>query len=318
VHTQRHHDPRGRGDEFVHQALFYRGLDGFLAGTLPFVRDGVAAGERVLVAVPGEKATRLREELGEVAGDVLFADMAEIGANPAWIIPAWQAFVNDHGSARSPVRGVGEPIWPERSDDELVECQQHESLLNLAFAGSPGWQLLCPYDVEALPAPVVEEAHRSHPYVLEDGRGRRSDSFRGLAELARPFGQPLPEPPADAFELAFDASSLGVVREQVAAAAARAGIAERGEDLVLAANEVASNSIRHGGGAGVLRIWELPGSLVCEVRDSGQIELPLAGRERPVLGGSSGRGLWIANRLCDLVQVRTYESGSAVRLHMRS
>jgi anti-sigma regulatory factor (Ser/Thr protein kinase) len=317
LHMQRHLDPRGRGDEFVHEALFYAGMDGFLAGTLPFVRQGLAAGEPVLVAVPGEKAARLRDELGDSADDVLFADMAEIGANPAWIIPAWQDFVSDHGSALRPVRGIGEPIWPDRTEDELIECQHHESLLNLAFAGSPPWQLLCPYDVDALPAPVLEEACRSHPYVAEDGRGRRSESFRGLDAIAGPCDLPLTEAPAGLPELAFETGSLGAVRARVTAAATDAGLGERADDLVLAVNEVASNSIRHGGGRGVLRIWQAAHALVCEVRDAGRIDLPLVGRERPALGGHNGRGLWIANQLCDLVQVRTYDSGSTVRLHMR-
>jgi anti-sigma regulatory factor (Ser/Thr protein kinase) len=317
LHTQRHLDPLGRGDEFVHEALFYGGMDGFLAGTLPFVREGLAAGEPVLVAVPGEKAAKLRAGLGDAADDVLFADMAELGANPAWIIPAWQDFVSDHGSALRPVRGIGEPIWPERTEDELVECQHHESLLNLAFAGSPRWQLLCPYDIEALPAPVLEEARRSHPYVVEGGRGRKSESFRGLDAIAGPCDLPLTDAPAGIPELAFEASSLATVRARVATAAAEAVLGVRADDLVLAVNEVASNSIRHGGGRGVLRIWQAAHALVCEIRDDGRIDLPLVGRERPANGSQGGRGLWIANQLCDLVQVRTYESGSAVRLHMR-
>ena len=39
---------------------------------------------------------------------------------------------------------------------------------------------------------------------------------------------------------------------------------------------------------------------------------PLAGRERPAGLGDAGRGLWIVNQLCDLVQVR----GGVVRLHV--
>jgi hypothetical protein len=60
-----------------------------------------------------------------------------------------------------PVRGSGEPIWPERTAAELVECERHESLLNLAFAGAPAWWLLSPYDTEALSAAIIDEARRS-------------------------------------------------------------------------------------------------------------------------------------------------------------
>ena len=43
---------------------------------------------------------------------------------------------------------------------------------------------------------------------------------------------------------------------------------------------------------------------------------PLVGRERPA-GPAGGYGLWLANQLCDLVQVRSFPAGSVVRLHMR-
>jgi anti-sigma regulatory factor (Ser/Thr protein kinase) len=85
-------------------------------------------------------------------------------------------------------------------------------------------------------------------------------------------------------------------------------------DLVLAANEIATNSVRHGGGRGAVRMWRHGESVACEVRDSGQIAHPLAGRERPKGGQTSGFGLWLANQLCDLVQIRSVESGSVIRL----
>jgi MEDS: MEthanogen/methylotroph, DcmR Sensory domain len=44
------------------------------------------------------------------------------------------------------LRGIGEPLFATRSADELVECQRHEALLNLAFQDAPGFWLLCPYD----------------------------------------------------------------------------------------------------------------------------------------------------------------------------
>jgi anti-sigma regulatory factor (Ser/Thr protein kinase) len=79
---------------------------------------------------------------------------------------------------------------------------------------------------------------------------------------------------------------------------------------------VATNSLRHGGGSGVLRIWEKGSSLVCEVSDAGRIEDPLVGRGKPSGDLGSGFGLWLANQLCDLVQIRTFSTGSVVRLHV--
>ena len=115
----------------------------------------------------------------------------------------------------------------------------------------------------------------------------------------------------------FDANSLAEVRDLVARWAQQAGLGgARAENLVLAVNEIATNSIRHGGGSGVLRMWEEDGVLLCQIEDQGRIEAPLAGRLQPVLDEPGGRGLWLANQLCDLVQVRTFADGNVVRIHM--
>ena len=77
--------------------------------------------------------------------------MAHVGHNPARIIPAWHEFVAQHAAPGVRLRGIGEPIFPERSADELVECQRHESLLNLAFADADAFWLVCPYDTQLAP-----------------------------------------------------------------------------------------------------------------------------------------------------------------------
>src|SRR5206468_1362464 len=102
--------------------------------------------------VPGRKGDLLRDALDEDAGRVHFADMAQVGANPARIIPAWSAFVQGSAEPGRRMRGIGEPIWADRSPDELVECQHHEELINVAFDGAAPMDLLCPYDKRALDA----------------------------------------------------------------------------------------------------------------------------------------------------------------------
>ena len=304
---------------FRHEALLYAGRDDFVRQTASFLRDGVAAEEPALVVVDAVKIDLLRQELDGAADQVYFADMAAVGVNPARIIPAWREFVSRHAPSGRRLRGIGEPIWPERSAAELTECRRHESLLNLAFAGSPSWWLVCPYDTEALDPAVLEEARRTHPFVLEDGAARESADYYGLDAIAEPFAEPLPEPRGPTDDLAFEAGPLDALRRFVARHAADAGLGgTRASDLVLAVHELATNSLRHGGGRGTLRIWREPDALVCEVSDGGRIDAPLVGRERPVGGRTDGRGLWLANQLCDLVQIRCFPTESVVRLHMRT
>jgi anti-sigma regulatory factor (Ser/Thr protein kinase) len=302
---------------FRHEALFYAGQAEFLDGTTSFIEEGLAAGEPILAVVSAEKIRLLRSALGDKADQVEFADMNDVGRNPARIIPAWQRFVAHQAGESRRFRGIGEPIWAARTPDELVECERHESLLNLAFADAPAWWLLCPYDQASLPGAVLREAERSHPVLWRDGRHVQSTVYTGLSSMAQPFDRPLPEPDARPEEMRFGERDLAAVRRFAARHAATVGLeGQRAADLVLAVNELASNSLRHGGGAGLLRVWSLPESVVCEVRDAGRIEDPLVGRRIPAASQEGGFGTWLVTQVCDLVQVRTFSSGSVVRIHM--
>jgi len=305
-------------DTFHHEALFYSGEDGFLQGTLPFIADALAADEVVLVAVGEQRADLLRRALGEDAERVCFLDVRELGGNPARVIPAWRKFLAESAAEGRSVRGIGETVWPGRSAAELEECRRYEDLLEQAFADGPSWRLLCPYDLDALDAETIEAARCTHRAENHEGVSRRNSAYRPLHGAQSPFGGSLPSPPAEREELAFTAHGLGTIRSLVAQQGARAGLAEISrEDLVLAVNELATNSVQYGGAGGTLRIWREPGALVCEVHDRGFIRDPLVGRLPPPVDQYGGRGLWLVNQLCDLAQIRSSPDGTVVRVHMR-
>jgi anti-sigma regulatory factor (Ser/Thr protein kinase) len=306
----------GRQEPFSHEAFVYTTSEDFLAGTLPFLQGALDAREQVLAVVSQEKIDLLRSELAKDAHRVRFADMATVGANPARIIPVWMRFVDERVPGRG-VRGISEPIHAARSSAELVECQQHESLLNHAFDSTSSFRLLCPYDV-ALGPEVLEEAARSHPFVYSVGQVAPSIGWRLEGGPTRPHEVALPNPPGKFEQFAFAMGQLRELRAFVTRHARAAGFnADRTSDVVLAVNEVATNSLRHGGQRGALTVWQEGPTLICEVYDTGQIADPLAGRRLPSPTAVGGFGLWLVNHLCDLVQVRTGPGGSVVRLHIR-
>ena len=305
-------------DTFRHEALLYSGWADFVIGAIPFIRDGLEAGESVLVVESPEKIDLLRMALDRDADRVLFADMATVGANPALIIPAWRDFVTRNGAGGKRMRGIGEPIWNGRSADELVECQRHESLLNVAFGHGQPWWLLCPYDVSQLGPAVIEEALRSHEYVSDAGAARHSDVFRGIEASGAPFDAALNHPAAEARRIDFDSETLSAMRSEVTHFTISVGLpAARATHYITAVNEVASNSLRYGGGSGSVVVWRDGDKVVCEVRDNGVYNQPLADRVAPGADPMDRRGLWLANQLCDLVQIRSLPGGTAVRLHMK-
>ena len=295
---------------FHHEAVFYGSDEEYLAGLVPDLREAIDGGGTILAAVAEDKVALLRGALGADAGRVRFTDMERLGRNPACIIPAWREFMATASSG--PRLGIGEPAWPGRSDAELIECRRHESLLNLAFDDGEAWRLLCPYDVRGLSAAVLADARHNHRHVNRELCGDYLDPSTVLA-----WDDPLPAPPADPAEIVFTREDLALVRTFVSEHAAGAGFADdRVSDLVLAVNELATNSMRHGGGRGLLSVWRENGTFLCEVHDRGRITDPLAGRELPLDLRGGGRGLWLVNHLCDLVQVRSSEAGNVIRLHM--
>jgi anti-sigma regulatory factor (Ser/Thr protein kinase) len=302
-------------DGYLHDVMLWSGQRSFVTAAADFVRQGVLAGEPALVALPAVRLHAVRAALGEAAAKVRFAEMEQLGANPACIIQAWVDFVDQAGDR--PSRGVGEPLWAGRTGVEVTECQLHEALLNDAIpAAAPLW-LRCPYEVGALPEDVLREAVHAHPWVADsDGAARANDSYAGDDLGATTFASPLPEPPAATIVRAITPDSLRAVRDLALHVARVCGISDdRAADLGLALHELGVNSVVHGEGSGTLRLWRTMEALVCEVTDEGVVVDRLAGRLAPGTDEPDGRGLWMVNQLCDLVQLRSSTAGTVVRVH---
>ena len=303
-------------EQFVHPALLYRDDEEYLAGTVSFIRDGLAAGEPVAVAVPGPNLRLIQRALGADTDRVLMRDMTVAGRNPGRIIPTvLLAFANAHPGQR--VRLIGEPIWAGRSATEYPACAQHEALINAAFTGRPA-TILCPYNTELLDPVWVQDAFQTHPVMWDATRRFDSAHYHDPVAVAAGFNRPLPDPPASAASIAVDLYTLSATRLFITEHANRAGVeARRIQDLTVAVNELASNAVAHGGGSGELTVWVEDGHLVCQVTDSGYLSDPLAGRiPVPPDAPNGGRGLLLVHQLCDLVRIHTTPGGTTIRIHL--
>lgn len=300
-------------DPFIHPALFYRGDEDYLTGTVPFVLDGLRAAEPVAVAVPGANLRLLRTALGRDGGSVRFLDMTEAGRNPGRIIPTvLRDFADRHPGGR--VRIIGEPIWAGRTAAEYGACVQHEALINLAFRGR-AVTILCPYDTAGLDADALADAWLTHPVIVQDGRERPSHGYDPERAIAA-HNEPLP-PPAGVTAFPFDAERLPLAREFAVAAGERLGLTGRRlGDLALAVSELTTNSVVHGAGRGTVRVWARAGQVLCQVEDGGRLGDPLAGRRPAAPGQIGGRGLLMVHAISDLVRVHTGPRGTAIRFHL--
>lgn len=301
-------------DGLVHTALFYRGKREFLDAVLPFVMDGVANDEPVHIALPTANLVLLREALGDTADAVNWADMSDIGRNPARTFPM---FVNVIASAPAgkQIRSVAEPIWPGRTADQYPACVQNEALFNIAFADAP-LLTLCPYDTVGLPTEVIADARRTHPLISQGAEVVPSPYYE-WQEAFQDCNTALTTDPSAATHQVAQLADLGAARAFAAERARRSGMAEeRIGDLNLIVTELATNSLKYTGGGCRLAIWERDDTVICEVRDGGRLDDPLAGRRLPSPHSLGGRGLLLVNALADLVRIHTSETGTTIQAHL--
>jgi hypothetical protein len=306
--------PNRSQQSYRHEAYLWHDESDFAAGMVPFIKEGLDAGEPVMVAVIPEHTAWLQKALGVRAGEVTFVDMGQLGRNPARIIPAWQEFLNRNSGDLRPVRGIGEPIWPGRRPEELLECQLHEALLNVAVDPEIPFWLICPYDAEQLSPDIVEEAHRSHPVIVEADSYQGSPRYGGRHHVDVLFNAELAELTTESISTTFTSDDVSRLFAYVRLEAYVAGLsAEKASDLAAATQRLALSSLHRGAAGGCVRIWRTPHAIICEVADDTVVNDVLLGRRQPF--GDDHDGLWLANQLCDLVQMRSTPTGTTVRVH---
>ena len=245
------------GGVLGHAALFYRGRPEAASQIAAFVEAGLELGEPAFIALARRPGRCGRRRLDGAPGEVIFADMTELGRNPARIIPEVRAFIDDHPGQR--VSYVGEPIWPSRSAAELRETARHEALINLAF--SRRGQRSCAHTPSRSwqPGPGRRAAHAPGA-----GDGQRRRRRPGGTTCPRPVSCRLSPPPAGAVCLSYttDLSRAAPPGDQQAALA---GLPETASaDLVLAVDEITANTMRHTEGGGT-HVWHTADEVICQV-----------------------------------------------------
>jgi anti-sigma regulatory factor (Ser/Thr protein kinase) len=303
----------------VHDALLHDSPDELAAVAVPFVREGLAAGDAVVVATAAGTAELLRQATdGDPRLQVLERSDA-YGRRPPAVITAIRRLA-DALSAEgvSRIRVVGE-VGACRTPRDWVEWQRYEAVLDALLAGRPLWGL-CVFDRAALPEQVLESALCTHPTVVDGGRRRPSPLYTDPAAYL--LGLPLPAEPLEATvpRLAADGVTDPIgLRHAVAAelAAVRGRRRDLVDDFLLAVDETVSNAVRHGRPPVGLRLWTSADRVVCTVTDGGSgIDDPFAGYG-PAHGDDlsrGGMGVWLARQLCDHVDVWRSDAGAVVRL----
>ena len=293
----------------VHQALLYGSAHDFVAAMAPFVREGLERGDTVFAATTPRNIAALREELGADAARVELEDTTTWQTRPYDRLHAFRRMV-EHLPPGGALRAMGEPVW-SGSPAVIRQWARYESIVNLALAEAP-MRFVCLYDSAALPDDILEHARHTHPELVEHGAEVPCAEFVSPEEFLP--GEP-PAPPEHPAELPLESAPF---RRLLAERARDAGLAEeRVAELVLAANEVATNALMHGMPPFRASLWKQDDELICQIADSGRgVDDPLVGWLPPPDGAQHGWGLPIARQLCDALEIVPTDRGTTASLHV--
>lgn len=291
-----------------HLAVPYSVADDLATRLEPSIGTALAAGDPVLAVLADPERDAVAALLGSDASRIDFADPARVHAVPAFTVAArWARLA--HQAVAGRVLVIGQHL--ELPGLGAWHWARLDVAIDVAIEGLPITVLCaCP---DSDPAIGV-----THPQLLTADGPRPGQGYRPPPEALVEY--PPPPPPdlgvADA-DVVFRVADLGAVRRRVAAIAAGAGVAEdRADDLVLAVNELATNSVEHGPGVARLRLWAAPGLVTAEVADRGRMNVPFPGLVRPSSTGARGRGLWLASELTDVLQVWSDDAGTIIRVQV--
>ncbi len=305
---------------FVHQACIYDSGEEFLAMAIPFVRAGLVLDEPVLVATTAANLQLLGDALSADADQIDFAETAYFGRRPPQRVAAFHRYWQRHATSyHRHVRILAEPVWAGRSDRQVRAWQRMESALNVVLLGTNIW-MICPYDARTVDQAILRAARQTHPSRVDGRQIRPSGEFVDPVAFARACdATPLPNPPADTplFPVTSVADLAGVRRFVSTRAAAHGLSGERVKLLVYAASEVAGYLLEQDSERLKISLWMSVGQIVCQITaHAGQAGDAFAGLRPPALEYQPGDGLWLAQQVCELLEVRVNRAGCTIHLQV--
>src|SRR6187200_1169781 len=181
------------GTGLRHNALVYESKDEYLARAVPFLKAGIGAGEGAVVAHTKPGLAMMREALGPEAAHVTFVDVSGAYTRPARTLAAYHKVYVEQLRKTPTLRAVADvQFGPDPNEWDM--WTGYEAVFNRSFGHLPAW-VLCSYDANGLPDPVLEGVWQTHPEVVGDAGWCASDHFAepdGLLRGIRPEAAPLP------------------------------------------------------------------------------------------------------------------------------
>ncbi|MFD2081294.1 Anti-sigma regulatory factor (Ser/Thr protein kinase) [Actinopolymorpha cephalotaxi] len=298
----------------VHEVGFYQSDEEFQAMIVPFVDEGVANGEPVVIGYDEPKSALLRLWLDDPS-KVNFITDTSLYATPARAIATYRGLFKRHVAAGAPqVRIAGQVPHPGNGGS-FAGWDRYEFAVNSVWDEFPV-RSLCLYDATTVPDPVRQVVERMHPCtVTAAGAHQTNGRYDCDARNARVPVSPDP----------LEACPPNVELVDPSTAEARHALERLGrglvddrklDDLLFGISEAVTNARLHGVPPATVRIWATAERLVADVSDRGRGPTdPLAGLV-PMANANlgTGLGLWIAHMLDIGALLVPTEDGFSFRL----
>lgn len=305
----------------AHDGLFYASDEQLLQFVVPFVRDGIAHHEAVVVVAHDSTRKLLEPVLADV-GPVEFVSPPQVFRRTVGAVRIYQELVQravERGAPR--VRAISQVDFGAAGHGR-EENVRFEAVANLALAAQPLWNV-CLYDVRRLPDELVSTSAQAHPYLVSENERWPNPDYVPPAELLRRHSQIGPyrveAQPPDLDVRDLHAVGLSRLRKDILVTASAGSVLpqEQIDDFLEAVNEIVTNSLVHGKGPVSIRVWVTQQRIVCTVTDrGGGFDDPLAGFLPGPMNGLPvhGAGLWLARNFTDSLDFSTTENGLTARL----
>ncbi len=281
------------GTQFRHNAFVYESQDEYVARSVTFLTEGLEAGDGAVVANTRPGLAVMREGLGPDAAQVTFVDVSSAYTRPARTLAAYHKVFAEQLQKTASLRAVAD-VQFGTDPVEWDMWMGYEAVFNRCFDHLPAW-VLCTYNANGTPDPILEGVWRTHPEVVAGDIWNTSDVYEDPDKVLRAITAE-PTPLTDLRSVPFG-RDLEQFRERLARELVAEEVSEaKALDMLLAATEIATNAVEHGGGVEEVRVGRAQGRFVCEIVDRGNgFDEPAAGYLAPREG--VGTGLWVARQL---------------------
>lgn len=283
---------------FFHETALYGSDDELLDIVVPFLCDGVQAGEPVIVTFDEHNAALTRSALADAAG-ITFLPGVDQHSRPATTIRAYrELYAGLMAGGASQIRVVGDVPHPGVGMD-WHGWARYEAVVNHAFDDFPIWGM-CPYDTRITPDDVLDDVMRTHPHIATSA-GAHEANPRFEAPLDFLAGLLAPDPTWRLPDTVLVDPTVRAARLAAKDAAVRASLSEHQRDtLALAVSELVANALSHGAPPVTVETWIGERHIDVAVTDGGDGPSdPFVGLLRPPPDAEGGFGLWIVHQVCD-------------------